>query len=1045
MRVDYNKTSEIAKFNSNIEVKGSDTAASGDTGVKKNTLVKDTPYGVTATTVEKALFTLESELDKIKEDASQIDVSLIKKQMAVLSNTLSKEDAARLGQEGYSINGTPVKTIVTVMDKIKLQLARAGVDISIFGDDLSMEQLMAITGSAGQAVSMATDIKELSEGDIAYLVGNELEPTIENLYRAQHSGGSQGRESEYQIPEDEALSRQMAQVISQAGLLVNDTTMGYAKMLLSHEIPLTPENLAYVDQLHSLKLPPDVQEAQTAVSTAVSEGRKPQEAYLAEGYSLKDRALEAQQVIDQAGEEELAAVVESGNPVTIEALKQAQQSVRGGGEGADAARGQDNDSPGTVTQRQDSGDIAGARTEVYGQVTVEIEIELKLVTARRQLEEIRLSMSVEANYHLLKQGISIETMELSQLVEELKGIEDNYYRTLLEQAGIADAVDAAGLFRETMEKTEALKGFPVYAIGRYSITETSVEILYQSGNQLKVTMEQANVAYETMQTRPRQDLGDSMQKAFGNVDEILAGLDMEASPANRRAVRILAYNQLEISQESVTNMKAADEKLQNLFDNMKPAVVLEMIREGVHPLSMDVVSLNARAEEIAARLDPGQEEKYSKYLWELEQKHGITPEEKESYIGIYRLLRQIEKTDGAVIGAVVNQGGEISLKNLLSAVRSRRRTGMDVAVDDAFGAREAETESEDAIHRQIEAAYQTDCAKEAFHYLTQEGMQQTMEQDGWTEQTPEQLLWQWKQQGSAEVSGVQENEGARVQDEKRQENAYEQSRELFGRGSAAEEPVLRMLENYQLPVDTYHILAASQMMNHRNGIFRTLFDPENLEKTPDLEEVKEQILEKFAEAVKTPEDMAEAQQKLAEAAEHVMEGMINDEKISSRQVQDLKILRTQIKLSSRMSQEEHYAIPVLIADEMTNVQLKIVRGREKRGMVDVFFEHARLGKVASRIQVTESRTEVFVTAQQQDTLDQLKEREEELARQMQPEEGQHLRFDFVRQETVSSAVFDRQTGEAGQPEKESDAYKVQTRQLYQMARAFLETAKRLAG
>ena len=48
----------------------------------------------------------------------------------------------------------------------------------------------------------------------------------------------------------------------------------------------------------------------------------------------------------------------------------------------------------------------------------------------------------------------------------------------------------------------------------------------------------------------------------------------------------------------------------------------------------------------------------------------MTKEEKEAYIGIYRLLRQLEKTDGAAIGALLQQGAEPTLKNLLTAVRS---------------------------------------------------------------------------------------------------------------------------------------------------------------------------------------------------------------------------------------------------------------------------------------------------------------------------------------------------------------------------------------
>ena len=79
------------------------------------------------------------------------------------------------------------------------------------------------------------------------------------------------------------------------------------------------------------------------------------------------------------------------------------------------------------------------------------------------------------------------------------------------------------------------------------------------------------------------------------------------------------------------------------------------------------------------------EEKFSKYLWKLEQHQEITSQERDSYIGIYRLLNQIDKTDGAVIGALVNQGAELSMKNLLTAVRTNRNSGINVTVDENFG------------------------------------------------------------------------------------------------------------------------------------------------------------------------------------------------------------------------------------------------------------------------------------------------------------------------------------------------------------------------
>ena len=48
------------------------------------------------------------------------------------------------------------------------------------------------------------------------------------------------------------------------------------------------------------------------------------------------------------------------------------------------------------------------------------------------------------------------------------------------------------------------------------------------------------------------------------------------------------------------------------------------------------------------------------------------------------LLRQIEKSDGAAIGTLVNTGAELSFKNLLSAVRSEKHKRMDYKVDASF-------------------------------------------------------------------------------------------------------------------------------------------------------------------------------------------------------------------------------------------------------------------------------------------------------------------------------------------------------------------------
>ena len=67
--------------------------------------------------------------------------------------------------------------------------------------------------------------------------------------------------------------------------------------------------------------------------------------------------------------------------------------------------------------------------------------------------------------------------------------------------------------------------------------------------------EEAGERYETLMTAPRSDLGDSIRKAFSNVDDILTDMSLEKTSENQRAVRILAYNSMEITPENIEKLE----------------------------------------------------------------------------------------------------------------------------------------------------------------------------------------------------------------------------------------------------------------------------------------------------------------------------------------------------------------------------------------------------------------------------------------------------------------------------------------------------------
>ena len=71
--------------------------------------------------------------------------------------------------------------------------------------------------------------------------------------------------------------------------------------------------------------------------------------------------------------------------------------------------------------------------------------------------------------------------------------------------------------------------------------------------------------YESVGTEVRRDLGDSLTKAFSNIDTLLEEAGFETTARNERAVRALAYNQMPLTEENLVSVKEYDERVTTLM------------------------------------------------------------------------------------------------------------------------------------------------------------------------------------------------------------------------------------------------------------------------------------------------------------------------------------------------------------------------------------------------------------------------------------------------------------------------------------------------
>lgn len=950
--------------------------------------------------------------------------------MIVTASTTTSDDYKAAKDDGYDV-------IVTETDKIKAVLAKAGVDISIYGDDLSREQLTDITGSQTEAAMLvnqmkaydipATDdnikagtdaidraksITNISNETKAYLVRNNMNPTVSNVYKATYSSSQvQNYKQKVGITDNvkqlyEELKPQLKQILEEAHIDSSDENLNQCRWLIDEDIAVTPDNVLLANQIDGITAAGENVSSDfyaRAVTEALAMGKKAADATMSQDGLTFDMAREVCDVLSEATAEDIVTLESDNMPVTIENLSKLI-----------AARGKD----GAASQ-------ASANKALDNQITDSREA--RLVTAQRKLEEARLSMTAEANLSLIKKGVSIDTEPIERVVELLKQQENKYYGALFGESSVEASDDRVRMYNNVCDIFNQMKQQPAYVLTLESSDDTVYE-LYTAGKAMKQSLEAAS-GYETLMTSPRADMGDSISKAFQNVDDILKELQIETSESNRRAVRILAYNSTNITEENIKQIKSIDEQVQRAFSDMTPAVTLEMIKRGISPLDMSMSDISDTARQIKSENPDERDEKFSEFLWKLEKKNEISEEERDSYIGIYRLISQVEQSDGAVIGSLVNQGADITMKNLLTAVRTRGKSTMDYKVDDTFAGVEGVSKGA-RIDEQIESAYHTNCLRDVLDTLSPEKME-FVQDDSWLEMTPEQLR----------QAVYEANEDNALSEQ----YATEQLRQ-FNQAVSVPESVYAFLEKYDVKTTAVNLMAASRLMKNPSEAVRNLWEHGD---SATARALLDETLRRFSESVKNPKELAQAQETLADTAEHVMDSMIiEDRRTGSLDIRQMKLLCSQLRIASSMSRQENYIVPIETADGVTGMKLSIVRGEDKKGLVDIFLEDKKCGRVAAYFEAKENSVSAMIVTDDEQTKKLFEDNITMFEAGISDGE-QRVRIDVALEHDISakeSKMSDMKsnTESDNETKKQLDGSEsVQTTRLYHIAEQFIVNAQRV--
>ncbi len=626
--------------------------------------------GVTAAT-DNTYEGLLKEADDVK---SQIMASAsgAKLSLKALMMKLSGADAVKLDEDGFNLTDATPDDMVNIIEKIKIELAMHSDDYVNYGTAVSKDKIESVTGSAATAASVESrmqgadiavndesvaevkgtlekskELKPLSENTKNYMVANGIEPSIAGIYQAQAATSSSISADGVTIgrcvnaisdADFEALRPGIEKIIASSGLEVNDNILADARAFIDAQIPVTKENLEYKAQLDAIdieKIQADPDEMLNKILDNMKLGGKAENT-LVTGLPIDDIRT-ALDTINRAEYSDVANVVSKGETFTIASLKLEMDARSFRIEYSAASV-----STGNSEVRNQASDVQQAADKAYD----------TLVTAR-------VLMSANASIYLVKNNISILTTpidELNSMLMEYEQADEMY-----EEAQIA--------YTDVLEARKTLN-----------------EIVRNPARVFASMFDKMNETYEAVGTQIRGDLGDSLKKAVqGSADDIIKELGLEGTDEDKEAIKVLAANNMDMTKENVEIVKSVNAMINNLIKNMKPETVLNMIKDGVNPMNASIEEVNEYLTEANDKASKDNEEKFSKFLYKLDRTNGITKEQRKQFIGIYQMMNIFTRDAGVAAGALIKQGAEVTMNNLMTAYNSRKHYDMDAVIDENTG------------------------------------------------------------------------------------------------------------------------------------------------------------------------------------------------------------------------------------------------------------------------------------------------------------------------------------------------------------------------
>lgn len=611
-----------------------------------------------------------------REVVSKSGISGTQRALNVIADELQEEHLFSMFQSGYHIEELTVDIIskeITRSGDATRSRNKKGKSSTISRElDWALGQAsLPLTGKNAEILKQYQDkinsIKQDSDVTILNMIRHQSETTVNNLYTAKHQG--EPKDTKETPTEEEIIA-----VLNMNGIKVTQANMNAARNLIGGSIEITKANVRNAISIQEAIHHADSDELMQQAAKEIQEGKNPGDMNIGQevteevsglGYDEIKQMVEDVQQMDEVVIEE---TYRADKPITLENLQQ------------------------TLHENVDK-ILKGTNEDIEVDQEIDIDPDLteKVSTTRRQLEEIRLSLTLKAALKL-NSKLDIQTADLTKVVEELKVLEKQENEEVLQNIGTPVTEENIEHMKQTSDRIYNISQNKEIAVVQVAQEEVDFTL---EGMDEAIKLELAQSTYEETGTKPETRFGEGIGRVEDQIEHILDMNDIEATTANINAAKALIQNNIDINEATIESAKAVLVKIETVIHELRPAVVAQILKEGIRPDTMPIDDLieHIRGIQQDRHIDPNQ--KLAESILELDKTNQLSAEERKGLIAVYRMLSTITKNETTAIGFLLDNNKEPTLGNLFEASKYIKQVGnktgkMDFIINDDLGMRQGE-------------------------------------------------------------------------------------------------------------------------------------------------------------------------------------------------------------------------------------------------------------------------------------------------------------------------------------------------------------------